>query len=95
MSRNRFLLVKHCFHLGQDSKVEGNRFKKARLIIKHQQAKFTEMNVLKQEISHYEAIIKYFGKSGLKQSIRNKPMRFGYIVWVLATVSGYVMFFEM
>jgi len=43
MSRNMFLLVKHCFHLGQDSEVEGDKFKKARLLIKHLQAKFTEM----------------------------------------------------
>ncbi len=52
--------MKHCFYLGQDSKVEGDRFKKARLPFKHLQAKFTEMYVLEQEISHDEAIIKYF-----------------------------------
>jgi len=47
MSGSRFLLVKHCFYLGQDSKVEGDRFKKAILPIKHLQAKFTEMYVLR------------------------------------------------
>jgi hypothetical protein len=53
------------------------------------------MFVPEQEISHDEAMIKYFGKNSLKQSIRNKPIRFGYKVWVLATVSGYVVCFEM
>lgn len=71
------------------------RFKKARLLIKHLQARFSEMFVPEQELSHDEAMIKYFGKNGLKQSIRNKPIRFGYKVWVLATVSGYVVCFEM
>jgi hypothetical protein len=53
------------------------------------------MFVPEQEISHDEAMIKYFSKNSLKQSIRNKPIRFGYKVWVLATVSGYVVCFEM
>jgi hypothetical protein len=70
------------------------RFKKARLLIKHLQAKFSECFVPEQELSHDEAMIKYFGKNGLKQSIRNKPIRFGFKVWVLATVSGYVVSFE-
>ncbi len=51
-------MVKQCFYLGKDSEVEGDRFKKAELLIKHLQAKFTE--ILKQEISHDKAIIKYF-----------------------------------
>jgi len=70
------------------------RFKKARLLIKHLQAKFSECFVPEQELSHDEAMIKYFGKNGLKQSITNKPIRFGFKVWVLATVSGYVVSFE-
>jgi hypothetical protein len=71
------------------------RFKKVRLLIKHLQAKFTEMYSPEQQLSHDEAMIKYFGKNGLKQSLRNKPIRFGYKVWVLATISGYVVSFEM
>jgi hypothetical protein len=53
------------------------------------------MYVPEQDLSHDEAMIKYFGKCGLKQSIRNKPIRFGYKVWVMATVSGYVVAFEL
>jgi hypothetical protein len=40
-------------------------------------------------------MIKYFGKNGLKQAIRNKPTRFGYKVWVLATISGCVVTFDL
>jgi hypothetical protein len=53
------------------------------------------MFVPEQEISQDEAMIKFFGKNGLKQSIRNKSIRSDYKVWVLATVSGYVVCFEM
>jgi hypothetical protein len=51
------------------------------------------MYVPEQELSLDEA--KYFCKNGLKQSLRNKPIRFGYKVWVLATVSGYVVSFDL
>jgi hypothetical protein len=40
-------------------------------------------------------MIKYFGKSVLKQAIRNKPIRFGFKSWGLSTVSGYVICFEL
>jgi hypothetical protein len=52
------------------------------------QKKFAEMFVPEQNLSHDEAMIKYFGKSGLKQAIRNKPIRFGSKSWVLSTVFG-------
>jgi hypothetical protein len=53
------------------------------------------LRVPEQNLSHDEVIIKYFGKSGLKQAIRNKPIRFGFKSWVLSTVSGYVICFEL
>jgi hypothetical protein len=40
-------------------------------------------------------MIKYFGKSGLKQAIRNKPIRLGFKAWVLCTVSDYVIVSEL
>jgi hypothetical protein len=40
-------MSRNMFHLGQDWEVEGDKFKKARLLIKHLQAKFTEMYVLR------------------------------------------------
>ena len=100
MSRNRFQLLKRCFHLGTDTPAATDsgtpdRYKKVRLLASHIQNKFTEMFVPEQILSDDEAMIKYFGKSGLKQSLRNKPIRFGFKVWVLATVSGYVVCFDL
>ena len=40
-------------------------------------------------------MIAYFGKNSLKQAIRNKPIRFGYKAWCLATVSGYLVTFDL
>jgi Transposase IS4 len=104
MSKNTFLDVKRFFHMGVNPTVkqvvEGeepseDRYKKVRNLSNHLQAKFLEMFVPEQNLSHDEAMIKYFGKNGLKQSLRNKPIRFGFKVWVLATVSGYVVSFDL
>jgi hypothetical protein len=98
MSRDRFRVVKKCIHFGSMEDQEGetpDRYKKIRLLIKHLQKRFAELFVPEQNLSHDEAMIKYFGKSGLKQAIRNKPIRFGFKAWVLSTVSGYVIVFEL
>lgn len=97
MSRNKFVNIKRFFHMGENPLVkeaqEGeepgeDRYKKVRNLSIHLQAKFLEMYVPERELSHDEAMIKYFGKHGLKQSLRNKPIRIGFKVLVLATVSG-------
>jgi hypothetical protein len=98
MSRNRFRVLKKCIHFGSLEDQEGetpDRYKKVRMLIKHLQKKFSEFFVPEQNLSHDEAMIKYFGRSGLKQAIRNKPIRFGFKAWVLCTVSGYVVMFDL
>ena len=35
----------------------------------------------------------YFGKHGSKQYIHGKPIKFGYKMWVIATLGGYVIQF--
>jgi len=98
ISRNRFRLVKKSLHFGCKPDKEGetpDKYKKVRMLIKHMQEKFSEMFIPEQNLSHDEAMIKYFGKHGLKQAIRNKPIRFGFKAWVLTTVSGYVVTFDL
>jgi hypothetical protein len=98
MSRDRFRNIKRSFHLGSQEDREGevpDRYKKVRLLIRHMQRRFTDLFVPEQNLSHDEAMIKYFGKSGLKQAIRNKPIRFGFKAWCLCTVSGYVVVFDL
>ena len=99
MPRDRFKTIKRCLHFGnEDEGEEGevrDRYGKVRLLLKHLQKKFVEQFVPEQNLSHDESMIKYFGKSGLKQAIRNKPIRFGYKGWCLCTVSGYLVVFDL
>lgn len=40
-------------------------------------------------------IVKYFGRHGLKQFIRGKPIRFGYKFWALCGSNGYCFKFDL
>ena len=42
-----------------------------------------------------ESMVAYYGKHSCKQFIRGKPIRFGFKVWSLNTVSGYLVNFEV
>lgn len=98
MPRDKFRVIKKSFHLGSEEDREGevpDRYKKVRLLIQHMQKRFASLFVPEQNLAHDEAMIKYFGKSGLKQAIRNKPIRFGFKAWCLCTVSGYVVTFDL
>ncbi|XP_058802842.1 piggyBac transposable element-derived protein 3-like [Phymastichus coffea] len=37
-----------------------------------------------------EIMVKYYGRFGIKQCIRNKPIRFGFKVWALCSSDGYI-----
>ncbi len=98
MSRDWFRTIKRCFHLGSKEDRDGevpDHYKKVRFLITHMQQQFASLFVPEQNLSHDEAMIKYFEKSGLKQVIRNKPIRFGFKAWCLFTVSGYVVVFDL
>ena len=41
-----------------------------------------------------ESMVPYYGRHGMKQFIRGKPIRFGYKVWSLNTTIGYCIQFE-
>ena len=42
-----------------------------------------------------EAMIEYFGRHGCKQSIRNKPVRFGFKAWCLNSRLRYLTVFDI
>lgn len=42
-----------------------------------------------------EMMIKFFGRTILKQFIRNKPVRFGIKLWAICTIFGYLIDFDI
>lgn len=95
MRRDRFDSIKKCLHFNATTHQDKNdKYTKLRPLITHLQEKFMKHFIPSQCISHDEAMVKYFGKHGCKQSIRNKPIRFGYKIWCQNTTSGYLHAFD-
>ena len=74
---------------------QNDKYSKLRPLIDHFQKKFIQYFVPEENISHDKAMIEYFGKHGCKQTILNKPIRFGYKVRCQNTVTVYLVAFEL
>ncbi|KAI4465930.1 transposase is4 [Holotrichia oblita] len=58
-------------------------------------SKFIENWIPEQDLDYDESMMKYNGKHSCKQFIRGKPIRFGYKMWCLNSVTGYLANFDM
>ncbi|XP_049790145.1 piggyBac transposable element-derived protein 3-like [Schistocerca nitens] len=56
---------------------------------------FQKLGIFEENLSSDEMIVKYYGRSGLKQFIRGRPTRFGYKLWSLCGASGYCFKFDL
>ena len=96
MRKNRFESFMQFLHFNDNTALnENDRYTKLRPLVDHLEKKFVEHFVPTQHLSHDEAMIEYFGRNSLKQHIIQKPIRFGYEVFCLNTVSGYLVSFEL
>lgn len=93
MTRDRFEAIKNNIHFAHDP-TDNDRFWKLRPLMRHLQERFMENFVARRNVSHDESMIKYFGRHGLKQAIRNKPIRFGFKSWCQNTPDGYLFSFD-
>ncbi|XP_068240926.1 piggyBac transposable element-derived protein 3-like [Palaemon carinicauda] len=95
MRQDRFDTIKKCLHFNTtDNFDKEDKYWKLCPLISYLQKRFMDHFIPSQNISHDEAIVKYFGKHSCKQSVRNKPIRFGYKVWRQNTPSGYLLAFD-
>ncbi|KAI4455177.1 transposase is4 [Holotrichia oblita] len=90
MRRNRFFEIMKCLHCADNSNSDPNdRMWKLRPYMEKLKLKFLQHYVPEKEMNYDESMIKYYGKHSCKQFIRGKPIRFGYKMWCMNTVSGY------
>lgn len=96
MRRNRFEQIMQFLHLADNRNVDNNdKLFKLRPLLSKLKDKYLQHFIPEQNLSYDESMIEYFGRHGCKQSIRNKPIRFGYKVWCVNTVPGYLVNFEV
>lgn len=98
ISRNAYLEIKCNIHFQNNSKANENKHDKAfklRPLIDMVNKNFQRWGVFEKILSIDEMMVRYYGRHGLKQFIRGKPIRFGYKLWSLCGDSGYCYHFSL
>ncbi|XP_049947571.1 piggyBac transposable element-derived protein 3-like [Schistocerca serialis cubense] len=91
MSRNKYQKLKTWLHFQDndlDNENKHNHGFKIRPLLKMINESLQKFVLSEENLSIDEMIDKYYGRSGLKQFIRGKPIRFGYKLWSLCGASG-------
>ena len=86
MPINRYIEIKRYLHFVDNEKASQNKDDKAfklRPIYDYLNEKFKSFGIFSRELSIDEQIVRYYGKNGLKQFMRGKPIRFGFKQWIM------------
>lgn len=95
MCRNRFEHILTNIHCCDNANLDrSDRFAKVRPLFQKINKRFLDFAPVEQNHCVDEAMVPYFGRHGCKQFIRGKPLRYGYKLWVGATSTGYVVWYE-
>ncbi|XP_008481385.1 piggyBac transposable element-derived protein 3-like [Diaphorina citri] len=96
MRRNRFDNIMKYLHVADNSRLNKNdKMAKLRPMMNEISNACLKNAFPETDLSIDESMIPYFGRHSTKQCIRNKPVRFGYKAWVLASKQGYCLSFDI
>ena len=89
-TRNRFLNVLQYLHLADNKNLNSSdKFCKVNPLLRMMNESCLENFIPEKNISIDESMVPYYGRHGCKQCIQNKPVKFGYKLWVAATPLDY------
>lgn len=97
MTVNRFEKIKNFLHCSDNlslPKDSTDRLYKIRPIVDHLQKKFSQLK-LSEKLCVDEQMVPFKGKSGLKQYNPQKPMKWGYKLYILSGIDGLIHNFEV
>ena len=90
MTRNNFEGIKKNLHLADNKNLcLSDKAAKVRPLYDMLNTNLKQFGVFKEHISVDEQMLPYFGKHSAKMFMRNKPVKFGYKFWVLASSTGF------
>ena len=91
MTRNKFVTIKKNirFYKHQDENPT-DKVWKVRTMYDMFRENCMQFGFFDYNLSVDEVMVKYFGRFGIKQCIRNKPIRFGIKMWALCSSDGYI-----
>ncbi|KAK9745692.1 Transposase IS4 [Popillia japonica] len=95
ISRNRFEYIFSNIHVCDNENLnQEDRFTKIRPLVAALNQRFQLHAPHVENHSVDEAMVPYFGRHPCKQFIRNKPIRYGYKLWIGCTHNGYIIWME-
>jgi DNA excision repair protein ERCC-6 len=90
MPRNRFTAIKQYLHLANNDTLDKHdRAAKVRPYLDIINRQLTQFGVFAADLSGDEQMVPYFGHHTSKMFMKNKPVKFGFKFWVLASSDGY------
>lgn len=96
MRKNRFKKISQFLHFKDMNEPNtSDKIWKLRPLTDHLKKKMLENFHPEQNLSYDESMIEYYGRHGMKQCLKSKPVPFGYKVWSLCTTAGYLANFEI
>lgn len=91
MRKNRFKQITQFLHFKDMNEPNtDDKIWKLRPLTDHLKKKFLQNFHPEQDLSYDESMIEYFGRHGMKQCLKEKPIPFGFKVWSLCTTAGYL-----
>ena len=95
MSTSEFKECKKYLHLSDNKNLDMvDRYAKVHSLFNSINQQYLLNYQLTQHISVDESVMPYFERHVAKQFIHEKPMKFGYKLWVMATPLGYCIQFR-
>ena len=98
MTRNRFGQILANLHVNDNASVpENNKDKlyKLRPLIVALNKNFVKLYNVSRKVSVDESMVRFKGRSSIKQYNPMKPIKRGYKMWVLADMDGYISKFDI
>lgn len=97
ISRDRYVQIKRYLHFSDERNADvGDKLSKVRFLLDHCRNTFQSEYVPHKQVSIDEAMIPVKGRLGLKQYMKDKPVKFGIKVWVLAdAITAYCYNFDV
>ena len=93
-TRNRFLDVLQYLHFADNNNLNpSDKFSKVNPLFKMINDSCLQNFIPEKNVSIDESMVANYGRHGCKQYIQNKPVKFGYKLWVAATPLGYAIQF--
>ena len=90
MSRHRFEEIKKYLHMANNNGLNmDDKFAKVRPLINLVNQNLKQFGFFTRNLSADEQMLPYYGRHSGKQFMKNKPVKFGYKLWVLASSDGY------